>query len=116
MSKSMVTVTVNNAKITSRLSTGNAQAQKWLDNEVLKDSAPYVPRRTGDLEKSGISGTAIGSGTIVYNMPYARRQYYGDYSHSKQAHPKATRLWFEVAKAANKAKWLLGVKKLGGGE
>ncbi|MEM5781253.1 MAG: minor capsid protein, partial [Lawsonibacter sp.] len=60
-------------KVTANLN----RAQKWLDNEILKDSAPYVPRITGALEHSGIAGTVIGSGEIVYNSPYARYQYYG---------------------------------------
>lgn len=49
-------------------------AQKFLDNEVLKDSAPYVPFRTGYLEKSGITGTVIGSGKVIYNAPYAKKK------------------------------------------
>ena len=115
MSERAVTFTVNNAKIRTRLKAGNKKAQTWLDNEVLKDSAPYVPRVTGDLERSGIAGTKIGSGLLVYNVPYARSQFYRNFKHTRQAHPLATRKWFFTAKAVNKSKWLRGVKKLGGG-
>ena len=100
----------------SRLTAANKRAQMWLDNEVLKDSTPYVPRRDGYLERSGIAGTKIGSGLLVYEIPYARAHYYGHFKHTLQAHPKATRLWFETAKSINKAKWIAGAKKLGGGE
>lgn len=111
----VVTFTVNKAKVSTRLKTANLRAQRWLDNEVLKDTAPYVPRVTGELERSGIAGTKIGSGLLVYNKAYARKHYYGDFEHSKQAHPKATRRWFHVSKAANRNKWIRGVKRLGGG-
>lgn len=88
------------------------RAQKWLDNEVLKDSDPYVPMDSGNLRSSGIKGTDIGSGRIVYNMPYASRCYYGHYNFSKAKHERACRQWFEKAKAANKTKWISGAKKL----
>lgn len=134
-------------KVHGRISASTQKAQKWLDAEILKDCAPFVPRITGELERSGIRGTKIGGGLVVWNSPYARYQYYGkvmvdpktgvagfmtkdgwrsrkgvkkvltdrDLEHSKQAHAKATRLWFESAKAQNKEKWINGVKKIGGG-
>jgi hypothetical protein len=140
-------ITFNPAATAARLTAANKTAQRWLDSEVLKDCTPYVPRLTGALEQSGIFGTVIGSGEIVYNSPYARYQYYGkvmvdpetgaagfltsdgwfsrpgvakmltsrDLTYSTQSHPKATRMWFEVAKSINKPKWLAGVKMLGGG-
>lgn len=112
---SLVEVFFNPGVVAARLAAPGARAQKWLDNEVLHDSTPFVPRLTGELERSGIDGTKLGSGELVYNKRYAAPQYYGDFLHSTQAHPKATRLWFETAKALNKRKWVAGVKKLGGG-
>jgi hypothetical protein len=111
----MVKVVFSPGATLARLTASNKRAQQWLDNEVLKDSAPYVPRLTGDLERSGIGGTKIGTGVLVYNTVYASRQYYGNFTHSTQAHPQASRLWFETAKAVNKRKWIAGVRKLGGG-
>lgn len=115
--------------VTARLAIANKRAQMWLDNEVLKDCTPYVPRLTGMLEHSGIDGTKVGSGEIIWNSPYARYQYYGkvmigkapktvtdiSLKYSKQSHNNAGRLWFERAKAKNKSKWIRGVKKIGGG-
>jgi len=89
------------------------KAQSWLDNEVLKDSDPYVPMDTGNLRNSGISGTKLGSGEVVYNAPYARRMYYGvHFNFSKDKHPKACAQWFEKAKAANKSEWEKGAEKI----
>jgi hypothetical protein len=108
------TISFNAAAVTARLATSATRAQRYLDNEVLKDCTPYVPRITGALEQSGIDGTVIGSGLIVYNSPYARSQYYGEFTHSTQSHSQASREWFEVAKAAHGAAWIAGVKTLGG--
>lgn len=143
-----VKVDFNPHKVKGRLTGSARRAQAWLDNTVVKDSTPYVPRLTGALERSGIAGTKIGSGLVEWNSPYARYQYYGkvmvdpaigaagfltedgwfsrrgaskvltgrDLQYSKQSHPKACRLWFEAAKSQNKAKWLRGAKKIGGGD
>jgi len=129
MAKPAVEVDFNAVKVNARLTGARKRAQAWLDNEVLKDSAPYVPRLTGELEQSGPRGTKIGSGEVVYNSPYARYQYYGkvmvgkapktvtdtDLEYSNQSHPAAGHFWFEMAKAINKKKWVKGVKLLGGG-
>ena len=89
-------------------------AQKWLDNEVLKDCEPYVPMDTGTLARSGQRGTAIGSGEIVYNAPYAAAQYYGRANKSKDKHPQATMQWFEKAKAVHKERWISSAKRIAG--
>lgn len=97
----------------SRFNSKYEQAQKYLDSEVLRDSAPYVPFRTGNLMNSGNTGTVIGSGEVVYNAPYARRVYYGtSMNFSKLKHPQATAQWFEKAKATKKDAWLSGVKRI----
>lgn len=89
------------------------KAQKFLDNEVLKDSAPYVPMRTGHLMKSGVLGTVLGSGEVVYNAPYARRCYYGAHlNFRKDKHPQATAFWFEKAKSVHLDKWVDSVNKI----
>jgi hypothetical protein len=114
MANTTTTVSFNAAGVTARITANITRAQQWLDNEVLKDCTPYVPRITGALEHSGIDGTVLGSGLIVYNSPYARYQYYGEFTHSTQSHPQASREWFEVAKASHGAAWISGVKALGG--
>jgi len=52
-------------------------AQKFVDSEVLRLSDPYIPMQSGMLKKSGILGTTIGTGEVVWNAPYARYLYYG---------------------------------------
>lgn len=52
------------------------KVQKIVDSEVLRRCDPYVPFRTGALKKSGILGTKIGSGEVVYNAVYAHENYY----------------------------------------
>ena len=106
-------IDINIDACVSRFHPRYKKAQMYLDNEVLKDSAPYVPMRTGNLMKSGQLGTKIGSGEIVYNAPYARRMYYGtSFNFSKDKHPQACAQWFEKAKATKKKDWIAGVNKI----
>lgn len=53
------------------------RAQKILDSEVLRLSEPYTPFHVGGLKGSGIRGTTLGSGKVIWNAPYARFLYYG---------------------------------------
>lgn len=107
-----ITVKMNEQYTKDRFSVKYRKAQQWLDNEVLKDSDPYCPFRTGNLVRSGQRGTQLGSGKVVYNAPYAARCYYGKFNFSKAKHPQACRQWFEKAKASCKNKWINGVKTM----
>lgn len=64
-----------------------------------------TPRRTGMMIKSATLGTVIGSGSIEYLTPYARRQYY---EHKTKAR------WFEKMKASNKEAILKGAEQIAG--
>lgn len=101
----------------SRFAPRYREAQKYLDSEVLRTSAPYTPMRTGELMRSGDKGTNVGSGEVIYNAPYAKTMYYGlSYNFSKDKHPQACAQWFEKAKAANIDSWKKGVQKIIGGK
>ena len=107
------TLKLNTQFTLSRFNSKYELAQKYLDSEVLRDSAPYVPFRTGNLMNSGNTGTVIGSGNVIYNAPYAKRVYYGNnMNFSKLKHPQATAQWFEKAKAAKRDAWLKGVQRI----
>lgn len=90
-----------NAEIQQRIQL----CQKALDSQVLKDSNYYCPLDTSTLQKSGIANTVIGSGKVVWNTPYAEKQYYDYPQKNHQKNPNAQRLWFEVAKAKCLKNW-----------
>lgn len=111
---------------TGRFKAQYSRAQKWLDNEVIVDSTPYVPFLNSDLRKSAIRGTELGSGEVIWANPYARYQYYGKLMIGPppkeltdiplQYHQPGTgAFWFETAKSTQKRHWIDGVRKLAGG-
>lgn len=107
-----VRLVINTDYCLGRFKERNEKAQKWVDNEVLKDCDPYVPMRSGDLVRSGQRGTVIGSGKVVYAAPHAAAQYKHFPNKSKAKHPQAVMAWFEAAKSVNKDKWVKGARKV----
>lgn len=94
-------VTFRSANVTTKLTwnpsfgsdktKGFTEAQKFVDSEVLRYMDPLSPWRTGMMVKSATIGTVIGSGHIIYNSVYARRQYYEHKTRGR---------WFEKVKAS----------------
>lgn len=104
------------------------RVQRYIDSEVLRLSAPYVPHDVGTLEKSGDLATDIGSGVVEWNTPYARYQYYGKVmvgSPPKRVTNtpltyhgggKRGKLWFERMKLDHKDDILRGAASMVGGK
>lgn len=111
----VITVTGEDGSVTAKLEWNSAfasqkaqsfsKAQEFVDSECLRYMNPLTPRRTWMLIKSGTLGTVIGSGSIEYLAPYARRQYY---EHRSKAR------WFETMKASKKDVIREGAEKLAG--
>lgn len=94
----------------SRNLESGGKAQQYVDSEVLRLSAPFIPKDTGALINSGITNTQIGSGEVKYNTPYARRWYYMP-AHFQEA-PQRGNYWFERMKQQYKEQILKGVKDI----
>lgn len=97
------------------LETGGS-VQRYVDSEVLRLTAPYIPFKTGNLIRSGTLGTVVGSGTVQYVAPYAKRQYYRKGKIGSRTEPLRGPLWFERMKIDHKAEILAGAKKRTGGK
>ncbi len=92
-------------------------AQNFIDSEVLRLSEPFTPLLTGTLVKTGILGTDIGSGTVQWIAPYAKRQYYKGRSPGRSGTgPLRGAFWFERMKEVHGDKIIKGARKLAGGK
>nr|DAI65029.1 MAG TPA: Minor capsid protein [Caudoviricetes sp.] len=91
------------------------RAQKFVDNEVLRLSAPYVPLRTSMLLKSGQLGTDVGSGEVCYIAPYAQKQYYSPRKPGSATGALRGPQWFERMKTDHGKEIITGAKKIAGG-
>lgn len=78
--------------------------QELFTNRIMKDADPFVPMDTGTLAGSAIRASE--KDRIIYNMPYAKRLYYGiKFKFSRDKHPQATHHWIEAAAARHKEAW-----------
>ena len=88
--------------------------QKFVDSEVLRLTSPYVPFKTGNLDRSGTLGTKIGSGEVNYIAPYAKKQYQTATSRSYDQQRGGQ--FFERMKIDHGDEILRGAKKRSGGK
>lgn len=117
-----------------------AKVQQFIDSECIRLMGKYTPARNLILAKAATLGTKIGSGHIVYAVPYARYQYYGkvmvssvtgssyakhgeskvltskNLSYSKARHPLAQAMWFETMKTKHGGAILRGAAAIAGGK
>lgn len=75
--KTRVVIKSTQALMAARGLEAHGAVQKYIDSEVLRLDAPFMPFQSGQLIQSGIHGTDVGSGIVRYNAPYARYLYYG---------------------------------------
>lgn len=52
------------------------KVQQFVDKTVADNLMPYVSFRTGKQEQSIKTGTILGSGRVIINVPYAEYQAY----------------------------------------
>ena len=112
--------------IKDKLAESCTRAESIVGQQVIKDTAPFVPALTGSLTIR----TRLDGNKIIYPGPYARFLYYGkvmvdprtgstfapkggtkvltnrDLVFSKAMHPQAQNHWFEASKAQNLDKWI----------
>lgn len=103
-----VTVTANGVKAElkwnpsfgSQKTEAFRKAQMFVDSEVIRRSVPLAPKVTGFMRSDSPQiGTAIGSGHVIYQCVYARRQYYEHKTMGK---------WFEKMKSQHKESIMKG--------
>lgn len=54
----------------------NGKVQKVVDSEVIRKMEPYIPFDSGEMARSVKRASEVGSGEVVVDTPYARRQNY----------------------------------------
>ena len=88
-----------NEEFTKKWQSKFDKAQKVIDSEVLRRCEPYIPLITGNLIKSGIAGTVIGSGEVIWLASYAKKVYYNpNATIGRPTGPLRGRYWFERMK------------------
>lgn len=93
--------------VPKRVRSMNERGQYALINQVHADMNPYVPMLTGDLRNQ--SSMALDGKSIIYNVPYARKQFFNQ--HSKYTTPGTGPRWDLKAKSIHGKSWERITKK-----
>ena len=97
-----VKVDVNYRGIQQRLDTFKGRLYASVKTQIYKGSIPFTPYLTGELQTSAYPSSIDTTRYLVYNVEYARYQYYAnglapqDFAgRTKDTHPLASCLWVE---------------------
>lgn len=83
-----------------------------LSEEILNDCNQFCKEDTGTLIASSLVHSRPAEGKLIWQTPYARRQYWAIRTAFKTVNPGATWRWCEYAKRKNLAKWTQQAKVL----
>lgn len=78
---------------------------EMLSSQILKDCNKFCKEDTGMLIISSYIHSDLKKGRLVWQTPYAARQYYEIPTAYKDVNNNASWRWCEVAKAQYKAIW-----------
>lgn len=80
-------------------------------NEILADCNEYAKYRDGTLVQSSQEHSRLDKGKLIWQTPYAKRQYWEIETAIPEKHPKATWKWCEVAKQEHFDEWQAKAQK-----
>lgn len=78
---------------------------EMLSSEILRDCNKYCKEDTGMLIMSSYIHSDLKNGKLVWQTPYAVRQYYAIPTAYHDVNPNATWRWCEVAKNNHLDRW-----------
>ena len=78
---------------------------EMLSSQILRDCNEFCKEDTGMLIMSSYIHSKLDKGLLIWNTPYAARQYYEIQTAYKSPNPNATWRWCEVAKSRYKERW-----------
>lgn len=100
-----VKITFDKSRCVARVKDAWTKGLPLLTEEIKNDCNEYCKEREGTLKMSSDIHSRPKDGVIVWQTPYARRQYWEIRTAYTDKNPLATWRWAEVAKRNHKAKW-----------
>lgn len=103
---------ISPAKIQIKMDNAWKSGLEMLSAEILNDCNQYCKEDTGMLIASSYIHSELAQGRLIWQTPYAKRQYYEIKTAFTDVNPKATWKWCEVAKANHKEEWGRKAKRI----
>lgn len=99
-----IKVQTNTADIIAKIQAGKAAMIPAVAEQALADCNYFCKRDQGTLVQSSETASDLKKGDLVWDTPYARRQYYTGQP-SKNVNPNAEKQWCEKAQAEFGEDW-----------
>lgn len=100
-----VKIIISRQKVQARVEYAFQKGMGALANEILNDCNQYCKEDTGTLIASSYIHSELDNGRLIWQTPYARRQYWAIRTAIPAPNPKASWKWCEVAKKNHFARW-----------
>ena len=100
-----VKIIMNRHNVETRVEYAFKKGMGVLANEILNDCNQYCKMDTGNLIASSYIHSKLDEGKLIWQTPYARRQYWEIRTAIPQPNAKATWKWCEAAKKAHLKQW-----------
>lgn len=108
-----MTVSFNPQTVSAKIMAMWNQILPQLTHEILEDAQQYVKvGTTGILRASAEIASEPASGNIIWQTPYAKRQYWDIQTAYHDYNSLATWRWFETAKQNHMARWTAQAQRL----
>lgn len=111
-----VKINISPAKIEAKIQANVDRNMALLSSEILGDCNKYAKEDTGMLIASSYVHSELDKGKLIWQTPYARRQYWEIQTANKYPNPNASWKWCEVAKVRHKSQWERQAQVLMGGK
>ncbi len=107
-----VKVRINKDACAAKVEGAWGKGLAMLTAEIRDDCNQYCKEDTGMLIASSLIHSVLEDGKIIWQTPYARRQYWEIRTAYKDTNPKATWKWAEVAKQKHREQWARQAQRL----
>lgn len=100
-----VRINISADKITAKIDNAWETGREMLCSQILKDCNKYCKEDTGMLIMSSLIHSRLKDGLLIWNTPYAARQYYEIRTAHTDVNNDATWRWCDVAKNNHRKDW-----------
>ena len=100
-----VKIIINENSIKAKIDNAWDSGLEMLSSEILRDCNKYCKEDTGMLIMSSFIHSDLKKGRLIWNTPYAARQYYEIRTAYKDKNSNASWRWCEVAKNNHLEQW-----------
>lgn len=100
-----VKIKINGQGIKATIDNTWESGLEMLSSQILRDCNEFCKEDTGILIMSSLIHSKLKEGVLIWNTPYAARQYYAIPTANTSPNHNATWRWCEVAKGRYLERW-----------